>query len=95
MSVTWRFRAHHLRRSNHFKMRMGWNFNWVSSANNDFNFDYNVSFPKEDVKDGQVYNYEMAPFMSEELSGLSFFYKDPAGDIFHTYSTYGRGDEKS
>ena len=36
----------------------------------------------------------MAPFMSEELSGLSFFYKDPAGNIFHTYSTYGRGDEK-
>jgi len=78
-----------------FKKRMGWNFDWVSSANNDFNFDYNVSFRKEDVKDGKVYyNYEMAPFMSEELSGLSFFYKDPAGNIFHTYSTYGRGDEK-
>jgi len=78
-----------------FKKRMGWNFNWVSSANNDFNFDYNVSFRKEDATDGKVYyNYEMAPFMSEELSGLSFFYKDPAGNIFHTYSTYGRGDEK-
>jgi predicted dithiol-disulfide oxidoreductase (DUF899 family) len=78
-----------------FKKRMGWNFTWVSSEDNDFNFDYNVSFRNEDVKDGRVYyNYTMAPFLSEELSGLSFFYKDPAGNIFHTYSTYGRGDEK-
>jgi predicted dithiol-disulfide oxidoreductase (DUF899 family) len=78
-----------------FKKRMGWHFNWVSSADNDFNYDYNVSFRKEDAKDGQVlYNYQMSPFMSEEASGLSFFYKDSAGNAFHTYSTFGRGDEK-
>jgi predicted dithiol-disulfide oxidoreductase (DUF899 family) len=78
-----------------FKKRMGWDFNWVSSAENDFNFDYNVSFRKEDAKDGQVlYNYKMAPYMSEEASGLSFFYKDSAGNVYHTYSTFGRGDEK-
>jgi Bacterial protein of unknown function (DUF899) len=40
------------------------------------------------------YNYDKAPYISEELSGLSFFYKDSGGNIFHTYSTYGRGDEK-
>jgi predicted dithiol-disulfide oxidoreductase (DUF899 family) len=78
-----------------FKKRMGWHFNWVSSGNNDFNYDYHVSFRQEDVKDGRVfYNYDMAPFMSEEASGLSFFYKNPTGEIFHTYSTFGRGDEK-
>jgi predicted dithiol-disulfide oxidoreductase (DUF899 family) len=31
--------------------------------------------------------------VSEELSGLSFFYRNPVGHIFRTYSTYGRGDE--
>ena len=78
-----------------FKKRMGWRFNWVSSANNDFNYDYHVSFRQEDVKDGKVfYNYNMAPFMGEDASGLSFFYKNPASEIFHTYSTFGRGDEK-
>ena len=77
-----------------FKKRMGWTFNWVSSFHNDFNFDYNVSFRAEDAVDGKVfYNFQMSPFLSEELSGLSFFYKDPTGNIFHTYSTYGRGDE--
>src|SRR5579863_8586708 len=75
-----------------FKNRMGWHFNWVSSYNNDFNFDYHVSFTKEG---GQVfYNYVMQDFVSEELSGLSVFYKDEEGNIFHTYSCYGRGDEK-
>jgi predicted dithiol-disulfide oxidoreductase (DUF899 family) len=33
----------------------------------------------------------MAPFPSEEGPGASVFYKDRNGDIFHTYSTYGRG----
>ena len=30
-------------------------------------------------------------FPSEEGPGLSVFYKDTAGNIFHTYSAYGRG----
>jgi predicted dithiol-disulfide oxidoreductase (DUF899 family) len=78
-----------------FKKRMGWHFNWVSSADSDFNYDYNVSFRKEDAKEGKVlYNYAMVPYPSEEASGLTFFYKNPAGEIFHTYSTFGRGDEK-
>ncbi len=78
-----------------FKERMGWRFKWVSSFNNDFNRDYNVSFTKEDAAKGKVfYNYDMQDFVSEELAGLSVFYKDAAGDIFHTYSCYGRGDEK-
>lgn len=78
-----------------FKKRMGWNFNWVSSSANDFNFDYHVSFTKEDVAKGKVfYNYDNIDFVSEELSGLSVFYKDESGNIFHTYSCFARGDEK-
>ena len=75
-----------------FQKRMGWRFKWVSSYGNDFNFDYGVSFQKEQRVDGKVeYNYGMQEFPSDEAPGLSVFYKDSAGDIFHTYSTYGRG----
>lgn len=79
-----------------FKNRMGWHFTWVSSFESDFNFDYHVSFRPEDVVDGKIsYNYDMRDFAIEELSGISVFYKDPAGSIFHTYSCYGRGNEKA
>ena len=75
-----------------FKKRMGWRFKWVSSNENDFNFDYHVSFTKDDEANGKVYyNYGMGEFMSDELPGLSVFYKDANGDIFHSYSTYARG----
>jgi len=75
-----------------YKKRMGWRFKWVSSHGNNFNFDYHVSFTKEEEKKNKVnYNYRVAEFMSDELPGLSVFYKDEDGDIFHTYSTYARG----
>jgi predicted dithiol-disulfide oxidoreductase (DUF899 family) len=75
-----------------FKKRMGWDFNWVSSHDSDFNFDFHVSFTKEQAQSGPLYyNYTMQEFPSEEAPGLSVFYKDAAGDIFHTYSTFGRG----
>ena len=75
-----------------FKKRMGWRFKWVSSHGNDFNFDYHVSFTKDDEAKGKVYyNYEMGEFMSDELPGLSVFYKNDEGDVFHSYSCYARG----
>jgi predicted dithiol-disulfide oxidoreductase (DUF899 family) len=77
-----------------FKKRMGWRFKWVSSFGSDFNYDYQVSFRKDEIAKGQVYyNYEMREFQSEELQGTSVFYKDKAGDIFHTYSRYARGGD--
>jgi predicted dithiol-disulfide oxidoreductase (DUF899 family) len=77
-----------------FKKRMGWGFKWVSSFGNDFNFDYGVSFTKQEMAKGKVnYNYKMQNFPSEEAPGLSVFYRNDAGDVFHTYSTYGRGVE--
>jgi predicted dithiol-disulfide oxidoreductase (DUF899 family) len=77
-----------------FRQRMGWKFKWLSSYGSDFNYDFHVSFTPEEIATGQVYyNYQARDFLSEELSGLSIFYRDEAGNIFHTYSTYGRGDE--
>jgi predicted dithiol-disulfide oxidoreductase (DUF899 family) len=74
---------------------MGWGFRWVSSFGSDFNHDFHVSFTRDDAARGTVYfNYETRPFETEEASGTSVFYKDAAGDIFHTYSTFGRGGER-
>jgi predicted dithiol-disulfide oxidoreductase (DUF899 family) len=75
-----------------FKKRMGWRFKWVSSYGNDFNFDYHVSFTKDEMAKGKVYyNYDKNEFPSDEGPGTSVFYKDGTGDIFHTYSSYARG----
>jgi predicted dithiol-disulfide oxidoreductase (DUF899 family) len=77
-----------------FKKRMGWRFQWVSSYGGDFNADSHVSFTEEEMAQGKVnYNYTMQEFPSAEAPGLSVFYKDADGVIFHTYSTYGRGVE--
>ncbi|HEY1461971.1 MAG TPA: thioredoxin family protein [Terriglobales bacterium] len=77
-----------------FMKRMGWKFKWVSSFGTDFNYDFHVSFPKEEVAKGKVYNnFEMQEAYGDEVSGTSVFYKDANGDIFHTYSQYSRGGE--
>jgi predicted dithiol-disulfide oxidoreductase (DUF899 family) len=79
------------------KHKMGWDFTWVSSYRNDFNFDFNVSFSDAEIALGRgLYNFrevEVNPGMID-LSGDSVFIKDDAGEIFHTYSTYGRGGEQ-
>jgi predicted dithiol-disulfide oxidoreductase (DUF899 family) len=75
-----------------FKRRMGWHFKWVSSFGSDFNYDYQVSASPEEKSSGKViYNYELTEFPSEERPGASVFYKNAAGEVFHTYSAYGRG----
>ena len=71
---------------------MGWNFKWLSSSGNDFNFDFQASFKPDDLKKGSVfYNYRDQKEKSSEREGASVFYKDSSGKIFHTYSTYARG----
>jgi predicted dithiol-disulfide oxidoreductase (DUF899 family) len=75
-----------------FKKRMGWKFKWLSSFGDDFNFDYQVSASPDEKATGKVtYNYELTTFPSEERPGASVFYKNAAAEVFHTYSTYGRG----
>ena len=75
-----------------FKQRMGWGFKWVSSAESDFNYDFGVSFKRDDLdRDKVLYNFTVQKLNSEEQPGLSVFYKNPSGEIFHTYSSYERG----
>jgi len=77
-----------------FRKRMGWSCDWVSSLGSDFNYDFHVSFKPEDIARGEVfYNFAPQRVPMEDLSGLSIFCKDADGDIFHTYSAYGRGAE--
>jgi predicted dithiol-disulfide oxidoreductase (DUF899 family) len=77
-----------------FKKRMGWKFKWVSSFGSDFNYDYAVTFTKEQLATGQVsYNYSVQGFPSEEAPGASVFAKDGNGQVFHTYSSFGRGTD--
>jgi predicted dithiol-disulfide oxidoreductase (DUF899 family) len=67
----------------------------VSSHDSDFNYDYHVSFTKDDLAKGEVYyNYQMSKDGFDELPGLSVFCKNEAGDVFHTYSSYARGNEE-
>ena len=76
-----------------FKKRMGWRFPWASAFGSDFNFDYEVSVKKEDATKEHIYNYALTKFPSEERPGMSIFYKNEKGEVFHTYSVYGRGLE--
>ena len=82
-----------LRQIEAFKRRMGWRFKWVSSFGSDFNYDYQVSISPQEKAGGKVmYNYELIEnFPSEERPGASVFFKNAAGEVFHTYSTYDRG----
>jgi predicted dithiol-disulfide oxidoreductase (DUF899 family) len=82
-----------------YKKRMGWRFPWVSAFETDFNYDYHVSFTEGELAKGNVfYNFAEMPVPAgsteTELPGLSSFYKDDAGEIFHTYSSYARGGEE-
>jgi predicted dithiol-disulfide oxidoreductase (DUF899 family) len=77
-----------------FRRRMGWQFRWVSSYGTDFNYDFGVSFTPEERAKGKIdYNFGDWRLVGEEWPGVSVFAKDDAGNVFHTYSTYGRGVE--
>jgi len=84
-----------LSRIEQVKRRMGWAFPWVSSHGSDFNYDFGVSFPKEDIAAGRaLYNFGVWTIKNgEDMHGISVFAKNEAGEVFHTYSTYHRGDE--
>jgi predicted dithiol-disulfide oxidoreductase (DUF899 family) len=78
-----------------FKKRMGWRFRWVSSYGSDFNYDFHVSFTPQEVAKGEAYyNYKLRNPGIDELSGRCVFYLNEAAEIFHTYSSYGRGTEE-
>ncbi|HTR85988.1 MAG TPA: DUF899 family protein, partial [Reyranella sp.] len=67
-----------------YHKRMGWKFKWVSSFESDFNYDFHVSFTEADKARGKAfYNFAEQSYMGDEMPGVSIFYKDEAGDIFH------------
>jgi predicted dithiol-disulfide oxidoreductase (DUF899 family) len=92
-----------LERLNAYKRRMGWSFDWVSSARSDFNYDYCVSVRDLDAgrsqremqrvsgeqADGATYNFTKRSF-GAEMPGLSAFAIED-GVVYHTYSCYARG----
>ncbi|KQZ33981.1 thioredoxin family protein [Caulobacter sp. Root1472] len=77
-----------------YKARMGWKFPWASSFESDFNYDFGVSFTPQTIAAGATYNFEPVGEDAGESPGMSTFYKDEAGQVFHTYSSYGRGGEE-
>lgn len=74
-----------------FQRRMGWSFRWVSSGNNSFNFDYQVSFTAQQMEGEVEYNYGKQKFPHTDAPGVSVFVRDEQGNVFHTYSSFGRG----
>ena len=75
-----------------YRERMGWGFEWVSSFNSDFNYDFQVSFTPEEMDKGEMFhNFRIEKFPVNEAPGISVFYKNDEGEVFHTYSTYRRG----
>lgn len=74
-----------------FQKRMGWRFHWVSADGTTFPRDFGVHFTKDEIAGDVNYNYQQRRFGSEDAPGFSVFYKDEAGEIFHTYSVYARG----
>ena len=78
-----------------FRVRMGWKFKWLSSAGSDFNYDFQASFTPEQIGSGRAqFNYapvDPALTRMADREGLSAFYRDDAGAVYHTYSTFARG----
>lgn len=78
------------------RRRMGWRFPFVSSFDSSFNYDFNVSFtPEQLATKSAFYNFRQTDAGMADLSGNSVFYKDENGQIFHTFSSFGRGGEQS
>lgn len=83
-----------LARIEHVKRVLGWTFPWVSSYGSDFNYDFGVSFKKEDIAAGRAtFNYGTPIRRSEDMMGASIFVRNESGEIFHTYSAFARGIE--
>jgi predicted dithiol-disulfide oxidoreductase (DUF899 family) len=75
-----------------YRERMGWSFKWMSSFETDFNFDYRVSFTANEMARKQAfYNFKMQNPEVAEREGVSVFFKDRKGGVFHSYSTFARG----
>lgn len=83
-----------LERIEQVRRALGWTFPWVSSRSSDFNFDFGVSFKRQDIAAGRaIFNYDTSIKSSEDMMGASIFARNASGEVFHTYSTFARGIE--
>ena len=84
-----------------YAARKGWTVPWYSSFGSEFNYDFHVSL--DPGVQPVEYNYRDASALEQagqgwvlskpsEVAGVSCFLR-AGDDVFHTYSTYGRGDE--
>ena len=85
-----------------YKERKGWDFPWYSSSGSDFNYDFHVTidpsvapvmFNYRDEAELKDAGFSWILDGSSEQPGVSCFLKD-GGEVFHTYSTFGRGAEQ-
>ena len=91
-----------------FRERMGWTFPWYSSHDSDFNYDFHATL--DDRVAPVLLHFRTVPELAEagtpwtagpwtedmrgtEMPGISTFLQVD-GEVFHTYSTYGRGIEE-
>jgi predicted dithiol-disulfide oxidoreductase (DUF899 family) len=74
-----------------YKQRMGWTFEWASSAESEFNFDLGVSYHMTELDPEARHNFTQPPG-AEGHAGLSSFAL-LNGEVYHAYSCYSRGLE--
>lgn len=75
-----------------YEKRMGWKFRWLSAFGTEFTRDFGVQFTPDQVDaDRGFYNYALREVFAPDREGISVFYKDSEGKLYHTYSTYARG----
>jgi predicted dithiol-disulfide oxidoreductase (DUF899 family) len=78
-----------------YQASRGWTVPWYSSYGSDFNYDFQVTLDRSVPQ--LRYNYRPEPGLlggeqSTEMPGTSCFLRD-GSEVFHTYSTFGRGNE--
>ncbi|SDH65194.1 DUF899 domain-containing protein [Agrococcus jejuensis] len=91
-----------------YRDRMGWDFPWLSSFRSSFNYDFHatlddrvapIELHHRTASDLEVHGTPWTggpwePSMNgEEVPGISVFLR-VGDDVFHTYSTFGRGIEE-
>ncbi|MDQ2730208.1 MAG: DUF899 domain-containing protein [Armatimonadota bacterium] len=81
-----------------YKSSKGWRAPWYSSFGSDFNYDFHVTLdaavtsPEYNYRDRAAMEAKGSKMPTGEEHGLSVFFRVEE-DVFHTYSTYGRGTE--
>ncbi len=86
-----------------YRERMGWAFPWYSSYGSDFNYDFHTTlddrvapvqlFHRSEAELSEAGTPWTESMRGDELPGISAFLR-VGDDVFHTYSTYGRGIEE-